>query len=82
MNKLNDKLTRNSRKIYISIKLQADSNILASSEAGRGNCFVLPFVLAPGIAFLRVRRINISIKRIKKYQGFSKFFVLPPHFKK
>ena len=30
---------------HISIKLQADSNILASPEAGRGNC--LPFVLAP-----------------------------------
>ena len=29
----------------ISIKLQADSNILASSEAGGGNC--LPYVLAP-----------------------------------
>ena len=29
----------------ISIKLQADSNILASLEAGRGNC--LPYVLAP-----------------------------------
>ena len=28
-----------------SIKLQADSNILASPEAGRGNC--LPYVLAP-----------------------------------
>ena len=30
---------------HISIKLQADSNILASPEAGRGNC--LPYVLAP-----------------------------------
>ena len=30
---------------HISIKLQADSNILASSEAGRANC--LPYVLAP-----------------------------------
>ena len=30
---------------YISIKLQADSNILASPEAGRGDC--LPYVLAP-----------------------------------
>ena len=29
----------------ISIKLQADSNILASLEAGQGNC--LPYVLAP-----------------------------------
>ena len=29
----------------ISIKLQADSSILASPEAGRGNC--LPYVLAP-----------------------------------
>ena len=29
---------------HISIKLQADSNILASPEAGRGNC--LPYVLA------------------------------------
>ena len=28
---------------HISIKLQADSNILASPEAGRGNC--LPYVL-------------------------------------
>ena len=41
---------------HISIKLQADSNILVSPEAGRGNC--LPYVLA----FLRVRRINIEIK--------------------
>ena len=31
--------------IHISIKLQADNNILASPEAGRGNC--LPYVLAP-----------------------------------
>ena len=30
---------------HISIKLQADSNILVSPEAGRGNC--LPHVLAP-----------------------------------
>ena len=30
---------------HIFIELQADSNILASPEAGRGNC--LPFVLAP-----------------------------------
>ena len=29
----------------ISIKLQADSNILVSPEAGGGNC--LPYVLAP-----------------------------------
>ena len=30
---------------HISIKLQADSNILASQEEGWGNC--LPYVLAP-----------------------------------
>ena len=30
---------------HISIKLQADSNILASPEAGRGNCLL--YVLAP-----------------------------------
>ena len=30
---------------HISIKLQVDSNILASEEAGRGNC--LPYILAP-----------------------------------
>ena len=30
---------------HTSIKLQADSNILVSPEAGRGNC--LPYVLAP-----------------------------------
>ena len=30
---------------HISIKLQVDSNILASPEAGRGNC--LPYVLVP-----------------------------------
>ena len=30
---------------HISIKLQADSNSLAFSEAGRGNC--LTYVLAP-----------------------------------
>ena len=30
---------------HISIKLQADNNILASLEAGQGNC--LPYVLAP-----------------------------------
>ena len=30
---------------HISIELQADSNILVSPEAGRGNC--LPYVLAP-----------------------------------
>ena len=31
--------------VIISIKLQADSNILVSPEAGRGNC--LPYVSAP-----------------------------------
>ena len=30
---------------HISIKLQADSNILASLEVGQGNC--LPYVLEP-----------------------------------
>ena len=30
---------------HILMKLQADSNILVSPEAGRGNC--LPYVLAP-----------------------------------
>ena len=30
---------------HISIKLQADSNVLVSPEAGRGNC--LPYALAP-----------------------------------
>ena len=30
---------------HLSIKLQADSNILTSREAGRGNC--LSYVLAP-----------------------------------
>ena len=30
---------------HIAIKLQAKNNILASPEAGRGNC--LPYVLAP-----------------------------------
>ena len=30
---------------HISIKLQADSNILVSPDAGRDNC--LPYVLAP-----------------------------------
>ena len=30
---------------HIFIKFQADSNILASPKAGRGNC--LPYVLAP-----------------------------------
>ena len=34
---------------YISIYLQADSNILASPEAGQGNC--LPYVLAPPSLF-------------------------------
>ena len=34
---------------YIFIKLQADSNILVSPEAGYGNC--LPFVLAPALLF-------------------------------
>ena len=31
--------------IHISIKLQADSNILVSLEAGRSNC--LPYILVP-----------------------------------
>ena len=43
---------------HISIKLQADSNILAPPEADRGNC--LPY--SASVAFLRVRRINIEIK--------------------
>ena len=48
---------------HISIKLQADSNILASPEAGRGNC--PPYVLT----FLRVRRINRDkIKICPPYQ--------------
>ena len=32
---------------HISIKLQADSNILASPEAGRGNCYPMQYALAP-----------------------------------
>ena len=44
---------------HISIKLQADSNILASPEAGWNNC------ISASVAFLRVRRINIETK-IKK----------------
>ena len=32
---------------HISIKLQADSNILASPEAGRGNCLPYVLILAP-----------------------------------
>ena len=35
----------------ISIKLQVDSNILASPEAGQGNC--LPYVLAPPSLFYK-----------------------------
>ena len=38
-------LASSSKLSRISIKLQADSNILVSPEAGRGNC--LPYVLAP-----------------------------------
>ena len=34
---------------HISIKFQTDSNILASPEAGRGNC--LPYVLGPPSLF-------------------------------
>ena len=55
---------------HISIKLQADSNILASLEAGRGNC--LPYVLALSVAFLRIRRINIKIKIKKTCFHFTK----------
>ena len=40
-----------------------------------GNC--LPFVLVPAS-----QEDKYKDKKIKKYQGFSKFFVLPPHFKK
>ena len=48
---------------HISIKLQADSNILASPEAGRGNCS--PYLLT----FLRIRRINRDkIKICPPYQ--------------
>ena len=44
----------------ISIKLQADSNILVSPEAGRGNCPTL--CIRASVAFLRVRMINTEIK--------------------
>ena len=37
-----------------------DSNILASSEAGRGNCLL--FIYSASVAFLRVRMMNIEIK--------------------
>ena len=40
---------------HTSIKLQADSNILASPEAGRVIAYPM---YVPSIAFLRVRRIN------------------------
>ena len=40
---------------HFSIKLQADSNILASPEAGRVIAYPM-YVLS--VAFLRVRRIN------------------------
>ena len=45
----------------ISTKLLADTNILASLEAGRGNCS--PYIYSASVAFLRVRRINIEIKK-------------------
>ena len=50
----------------ISIKLQADSNILASPEAGRGNC--LPYVLAPP---------SLSCKLLKtgKVKPFSSLYI-------
>ena len=48
---------------HISIKLQADSNILASPEAGRGNCSLYL------LTFLRIRRINRDkIKICPPYQ--------------
>ena len=52
-------LASSSKFIWISIKFQADSYILASPQAGWGNC--LPYVLA-SLTFLRVRRINGKIK--------------------
>ena len=45
---------------HISIKLQADSNILVSPEAGWGN--YLPYVLAPPSLSCERDRINIAIK--------------------
>ena len=43
---------------YISIKLQADSNILASPKAGQGNC--LPYVLA--FSASQKDSLNVKIK--------------------
>ena len=38
----------------ISIKLQVDSNVLTSLEAGQGNC--LPYVLVPPLLFCKSGR--------------------------
>ena len=54
--------------IHISIKFQADSNILASPEAGRGNC--LPYVLAPPSLFYEYR--NKVKRRMNIYRVFQK----------
>ena len=48
----------------ISIKLQADSNILASPEAGPGNC--LPYILAPPSLSCKSLKTGIS-KTIFKF---------------
>ena len=45
---------------HIFIKLQADSNILVSPEAGQGNC--LPYVLAPPSLSCKSGDKNIEIK--------------------
>ena len=44
---------------HISIKLQAESNILASPEAGQVIAYPM---YSASVAFLRVRRMNIAIK--------------------
>ena len=61
----------------ISIKLQVDSNILASPEAGRGNCLPYVSVFQPvyrGTLVCRERSPGVSRKILeKKYLGTSKF---------
>ena len=51
---------------HISIKLQADSNILVFPEAGWGNC--LSYVLVPCIGILYLRTMYFPANEENKYR--------------
>ena len=70
---------------HISIKFQADSNILTSPEANWGNCYPSGdaiLCISASVALLQIRKINIEMKKIIKSAFAVRRKTLKPIFDK